>query len=357
MAQKEKENLLKIKGVTWVVGNAWKEQISSIILNENQKVVHSKLEKAHNHDNPGLPPSQIYEDEYRTRFLLKIQEGCDYSCNYCIVPALRGPSRSVNRSYIMDMCQSALKCGYKEIVVTGTHIGQYSMSGMYGLIDLLKDMLRLGDTFRIRLSSLDPRDCTEDLFNLIINESRMCKHVHVSVQSLSSEVLDRMNRSSSEYETFIMQLKKFKKTCTNAGIGGDFIVGFPGESRAMFECTLEKIRQIGFNYGHVFRYSKRPGTKAVEMDKQVSETEKKQRSIILRECFQDLRKKFIHGQFDAPIHTIITEHEFPIKGITSNYIRVVVPDTRGIKNTVQSVKLIKYHAEHNLCSAVIAENS
>ncbi|MGD9200008.1 MAG: MiaB/RimO family radical SAM methylthiotransferase [Chitinispirillia bacterium] len=356
LAQREKENLLKIKGINWVVGNTWKEKIPSIILDENKKIVHGRIEKDDNNDAPVLKPSHIYTDEYRTRFLIKIQEGCDYSCSYCIVPVLRGPSRSIDRKFIMDMCQNALRHGYKEIVVTGTHIGQYSMTGNYGLVDLLKDMVCFRDKFRIRLSSLDPRDCKEDLFNLIINEKRICKHIHISVQSFSNEVLDRMNRSNSEYETFIKQLMIFKNRCKNAGIGGDFIVGFPGENRAMFEFTLKKIQQIGFNYGHVFRYSMRPGTKAVEMDKQVSETEKMNRSNILRKCLNDLRKKFIHGQLGTSIHTIITEDEFPVKGITSNYIKVKIPDFRGIKNTWQPVKLIKYYPKQNFCSAYIVEN-
>lgn len=353
MAQKEPESLLKIKGVHWVVGNTWKESIPSIILNENKKLVHSTIAKGSNPNGPNLKPSQIHTDEYRTRFLLKIQEGCDYSCSYCIVPLLRGPSRSVNRSQIMDICHHALQCGYKEIVVTGTHIGQFSMSGNYTVVDLLKEMLSFKNDFRIRLSSLDPRDCTEELFNLIVNESRMCKHIHLSIQSFHNEVLKRMNRVNSDLDIFAEQLIAFKQSCKNAGIGGDFIVGFPGESNAMFEYTLKKIVQVGFNYGHVFRYSKRPGTRAVEMDKQVSETEKIHRSTILRKCFNDVRKKFIHGQLGTTIHTIIIEQEFPVKGITSNYIRVKVPNVRGMKNTWQKIKLIDYHPEQNICSAVI----
>lgn len=353
LAQQIPEELIKTEGISWVVGNAYKKDIPGIIGSKKEGLYYSELTGEET-------PVAVFnnypltsDNEWRTRFPVKIQEGCDFRCSYCIVPALRGPSRSVSSSDIVNMCEKALEAGYREIVLTGTHIGQYSEGEKYGLTDLMDDILAIGEGFRLRLSSLDPRDCSDGLIQRIENHGQMCKHVHINVQSFSPEVLDGMNRQYKEYDLLIKRLTLFRKKYPNAGIGGDFIVGFPGETEAMFETTLETVRQVGFNYGHVFRYSKRPGTAAASMDNQVSEKEKTERSNQLRECLREMRHVFIIRQLDTVTHTIIVEQEKPVRGITSNYIRVEVPRAHAERNSWQNVILKKYVPEKNCCEAVL----
>lgn len=353
LAQQSPEELMATHGVQWVVGNAYKKDIPEILKSKRDGIYHSKLTR-------GETPVAVFNDyfvipndEWRTRFPVKIQEGCDFRCSYCIVPALRGPSRSVSSSDIINICAKALEAGYKEIVLTGTHIGRYSGGEKYGLINLLDDIIAVGNNFRLRLSSLDPRDCSDKLLQRIENCRQICKHIHINIQSFSPHVLADMSRPNKEYDLFIERLILFRKKYPYAGIGGDFIVGFPGETESMFKTTLEVVRQVGFNYGHVFRYSKRPGTAAAKMRNQVSERLKTERSNRLRECLKEMRAEFINKQLDSTSHTIVVEQEKPVRGITSNYIRVEIPQAQAEKNSWQNVILKRYMSEKNCCEAIL----
>ena len=357
LAQQIPEELLKTRGVSWVVGNAFKKDIPGILSSKEEGLHYSLLTSRNTpvavfNNHPLIP-----NDEGRTRFPVKIQEGCNYHCSYCIVPSLRGPSRSVRKLDVLKICRESIEAGYKEIVLTGTHIGQYTFGKKYKLIELMDDILAIGKDFRLRLSSLDPRDCSDELLERIEDEKRLCMHVHVNVQSFSPEILKGMHREYKDYDSLIMRLDSFSRRCSSAGIGGDFIVGFPGETGSMFETTLKTVEQIGFNYGHVFRYSKRPGTAASVMDRQVSEKEKTVRSNALRECLAKMRVQFIEKQFFRVIHTIIVEQEKPVRGITSNYIRVEIPKVFSMRNSWQKVILSKYLPDKNCCQAMVSGES
>ncbi len=351
LAQQVPEELQKIGSVEWVVGNAYKNDIPQILSSQKVGLFHSPLTADHApvalFDNDTGNP----ENDWRTRFPVKIQEGCDFGCSYCIVPLLRGPSRSVSKTDVIERCKKAVDAGYKEIVFTGTHIGQYSAGKKYGLPDIIDDILSLTGDFRLRLSSLDPRDCSDELLNRIAEEQRLCNHIHISVQSLSPDVLRGMQRGYREYDRFIERIGEFRQKCPHAGIGGDFIAGFPGETEEMFTTTLEAVKLIGFNYGHVFRYSKRPGTHAATMANQVHEKEKSARSDRLRRLLSEKRQEFVVSQLNSTTHTIVVEQEIPVRGITQNYIRVEVPRIRLKRNSWQQVQLINYSKEKNCCEA------
>ncbi len=353
LAQQSPKELLAIERVCWVVGNRAKNDIPSIIQDTKGGLYGDPLDKGEL-DSVALSDTPIttFADAGRTRFALKVQEGCDFRCSYCIVPLLRGASRSVSSKMVVLRAKRVLDAGYKEIVITGTHIGQYADNRSYGLVSLLEELLTITGDFRIRLSSLDPRDCTDNLLQLFINEERLCKQMHLSVQSLSIPVLTGMNRMFPLYETFVKRLHSIKDLSPSCAIGGDFIVGFPGETEEMFFKTMEMVKYLGFNYGHVFRYSKRPGTDATNLPDQVLEKEKTERSEILRDTLMDLRSRFIEKQIeDKVIQRIIIEKESPCTGITGNYIRVVLPDITGAKNSWQLVQLEKYVPEKNSCLA------
>jgi threonylcarbamoyladenosine tRNA methylthiotransferase MtaB len=352
LAQQLPDELMEIEGVHWVVGNTKKNDIPEILNIREKNLVCPPLTECN-------MPVSIFDstkldarDSLRTRFHIKIQEGCNFRCSYCIVPILRGSSRSVQRSEIIMVCKRAIDAGYKEIVLTGTHIGQYLHSRTYRLEALIDEICAIHGDFRLRLSSLDPRDCDAGIFQGIASVDRICKHLHLSIQSLSHKVMAGMKRSFREYDQFLERLVSFCNTCPDAGIGGDFIVGFPGETDAMFEETLNMVEQVGFNYGHVFRYSKRPGTVAASMDSQVSGKEKIRRSNTLRNCLNQMRSRFIQSQIGSIKHRIIVEQERPVKGVTSNYIRVKAPDVHARKNTWCDVVLQEYNPEKNWCIAM-----
>jgi len=355
LAQQIPEELQQISGVEWVVGNTYKKDIPHILENQHAGLFYSSFRDS-------APPVAVFagppsdpQVEWRTRFPVKIQEGCDYRCSYCIVPLLRGPSRSVVKSEVIAFCKRAVDRGYKEIVFTGTHIGQYSDGAPYGLVALIDEVLSMAGDFRLRLSSLDPRDCTDELLMRVAEDPRLCEHIHISVQSLSPEVLLGMSRVFEEYDDFIKRMLDFRNRSPHAGIGGDFIVGFPGETEKMFAATLQTVKHLGFNYGHVFRYSKRPGTAAETMGNQIREKEKTERSNRLRSLLGTMRTRFVQRQLTGIEHTIIIEKEKPVRGITPNYIRVVVPGSRGVRNTWQKVRLVTYVPEKNYCEAECCE--
>jgi threonylcarbamoyladenosine tRNA methylthiotransferase MtaB len=233
-AQRSPEGFRAMAGVHWVVGNTRKNDIPEILLEESGGVYWGECSSASERPLPCVREPDPPAEGPRTRFFIKIQEGCDNRCAYCIVPLLRGKSRSASFYEILTVCRKAVEAGYKEVVLTGTHIGQYRESGRGDMLSLVEELVALPGDFRLRLSSIDPRDLTERLLSVIINEKKVCKHLHVSVQSFSASVAAAMGRGGPYLETTAHRLASFRKSAPDAGIGGDFIVGFPGETESMF---------------------------------------------------------------------------------------------------------------------------
>ncbi len=336
LAQQKPYEMHARSGVAWVVGNSRKCDIVSIVDRHDEGVFHESLD-GRNRTLP-IPFLRLSAGDWRkrTRFPVKIQEGCDCACTYCIVPALRGPSRSADRDTVLRACMQARDAGFKEIVLTGTHIGQYAgASG--GLPALLESILSLQGDFRLRLSSLDPRELSPALTELIAARDRICPHLHISIQSFAPEVLAKMGRPYSRLDVLRERLELLRERVPDLGLGGDFIVGFPGESAAQFEQTLRAVVATGFTYGHVFRFSRRPGTPAATMPGEVDEKEKRERARRLRECLARSQSSFVTGQ-QGRIHRIIVEYEAPVRGVTANYLRVEAPG-RSKRNTWLSVAL------------------
>jgi len=337
-AQQRPEDVHRQTGVHWVVGNTRKRDILTILEHEDGGIFHEPFESARlsvPKIDYSLPPWRAN----RTRYPLKIQEGCDFRCAYCIVPFVRGPSRSAPFGQIIDECKQSIDAGYKEIVLTGTHIGQYRSDTDESLVTLLERLLRMDGDYRIRLSSFDPRDLSPVLLQLLGEHRGVCDHLHVSFQSLCPDVLKMMNRPYSDFDTMLEMMVTFRKRYPFAGLGSDFIVGFPGETDAMFRRTLEGIHEIGFSYAHVFRYSSRPGTKAVQLSGAVTESVKKERSEQLRSVVDESRKAFITTAATRP-HRLLVETTKPVRGITSNYLRVELPGTDGMqRNSWLDIKL------------------
>jgi len=282
----------------------------------------------------------------RTRFSIKIQEGCASFCSYCIVPYLRGKPKSADFSEIISLAENAVNLGCNEIVLAGTHIGQYHNCDK-NFLDIVKRIVSMSDKIRLRLSSMNPSDCGEELFEFMLENQQICRHLHVAVQSLSAEILTLMNRNFKHIENLFENLQKYRKFMPQLNLGGDFIVGFPSESEENFAETKENIQKFGFNYGHVFTYSLRPQTPAADMKNQIPEKVKKQRSEILRELFVSQRQKFAETQISTT-HKIIIETEGELSGITQNYLRVKGEKNHSFKkNRVVDVVLKKYNSAQN----------
>jgi threonylcarbamoyladenosine tRNA methylthiotransferase MtaB len=333
LAQQKPDELKAIPNVHWVVGNTRKNDILSIIQNE-QGVFHSSFDSLEKDLLPldNVDVNALGVTGTKTRFPIKIQEGCDFRCSYCIVPTLRGPSRSAHETAVVNLFKKAVDAGYKEIVLTGTHIGQYGKGHEETIVNLLRNMLAYEGDFRIRLTSLDPRDLSDELLELLVSNNRLCDHLHISLQSLSDEVLERMNRPYENLEEIMNRLITFRKMLPNAGIGVDLIVGHPGESEENFYETIDNVQKIGFSYAHIFRYSMRPGTAAAILPEQVTEAEKTSRSIILRDVIEGGRSAFLK-KMHGITKRIIVESEQPVRGLTSNYLHVEIPDFKALRNT------------------------
>jgi threonylcarbamoyladenosine tRNA methylthiotransferase MtaB len=343
LAQQKPEELKELPNVQWIVGNLFKNDIVDIINKENG-VFHSSLDNVSSEslslDNVTVVPLENDADGFsRTRFPVKIQEGCNFRCSYCIVPSLRGASRSASGDSIVAVCKKAIDAGYKELVLTGTHIGQFGDSNTESLLDLLNKMVVLDGDFRIRLTSLDPRDINDELLQIIGGHPKICDHLHVSLQSLSGPVLKGMHRPYVNLETLIQKIINFRNTFPYAGLGTDLIVGFPGEKDDHFNETLENVKRIQFSYAHIFRYSIRPQTIAATLPEQVPEIEKTRRSDILRAVIDDSRKKFLQNS-KGILKRIIVESENPLRGLTSNYIHVEVQNTECRRNTWLNISVI-----------------
>jgi threonylcarbamoyladenosine tRNA methylthiotransferase MtaB len=336
---------------TWVVGNAHKNTIPSILGDESGGVYHSDP------TDPQTPLLSLVNklpapgELRRTRFFLKIQEGCNCRCAYCIVPLARGPSKSAAFADVRAAFARALDAGYREIVLTGTHIGQYSDRESGACADLVAALAEIPGDFRLRLSSLDPRELSGAMLDLVGNHPRVCRHLHLSVQSLSPGVLDAMDRPLRDFDAFVERLFSFRRRHPDVGLGGDFIVGFPSETEAQFEATRLAVAAVGFGYGHVFRYSRRPGTAAALMPGQIDEKEKNARSQALRETLDKCHAAFIRA-VSGDIHTLLVESTGPASGLASNYLRMEVPSCTSQKNAWLRVTIAGLNPENGRCSAV-----
>jgi len=253
------------------------------------------------------------------RVNLKIQDGCDNFCSYCIIPYTRGAPVSKPSGSVLKEFRLLLDNGYKEIILTGVNIGKYN-DGESDLAALAESILSLSGEFRLHMTSLDPECASERLLSLF-NEKRMVKHLHLSLQSGSDTVLKRMNRSYNSGE-YIAVSEILKKINGNFNFTTDVIAGFPGETESEFNETLALIKTVGFSHIHTFRYSPRPGTKAAEMNNPVPEIVKTERSREIIKLFNEQKINY-YKKFSG--HSGIFLSEKYRKGITSGFNEYYIP--------------------------------
>ncbi len=310
------------------------------ILGCQAKLFPDEFEEKYECDENSLTDKEFETTSSRSRPYLPIQFGCNNFCAYCIVPYARGESYSIPEDKIIENIEKLIDNGYKEVIITGIHIGNYRHKNK-GLKELLKELLRFN--IRIRLTSLMPNYLDDEFIKLFENENLM-PYVHLSQQSGSNKILKRMQRKYTREKTLMIS-KKLREIRKDIRIAGDFIVGFPGEIEEDFTDTENLVKEAGFSHLHIFRYSERPYTLANLYPNEVKDSVRKERAIRLKKLGESQRAKFVSENLGRTFKVIIEGtselDEKHLTGITPNYIKVHFPEN-GKKKGIVPIKLLKF---------------
>lgn len=278
-----------------------------------------------------LSVSAGFVNTLRKRPIIKVQVGCNSSCSYCVIPLARGRSKSVSTDEIINEAKYYESLNYKEIVLSGIHLGMYGLdlNPRVSLSTLIKNLLKNTNIPRIRLSSLEINEIDDELLEVLLDK-RICNHLHVPLQSGDDNILRLMNRSYTSKD-YISKILKVKGILPDIAIGADVIVGFPGEGHKEFNNTKSVIEYLNFSYLHVFPYSSRPGTKALKLPNHISDAVKKERVKSLRKIGMDLKIAYIKGHIDKTLDIIVeNESSEGAIGTSRNYIKVQLGRIEGI---------------------------
>lgn len=339
------EEILKIEEVDILIGTNEKNKVIDIINNYNGNKVSTVDDIMKVKEFEEMTLSNLNE---KTRAFIKIQDGCQQFCSYCIIPYARGPIRSRKLENIISEIKSLVEHGYKEFVLTGIHVASYGKDfGNISLIDVLKEINKIDGVKRIRMSSIEPLIMTSEFIYELSKLDKICNHFHLSLQSGCDSVLKRMNR---KYDTKIYKdiVLKLRDVFENVSITTDIIVGFPGETKQEFKETYEFLKDIKLAQMHIFKYSKRDGTKAAKMDNQVLPEIKTKRSKNLLELNQSNEYEFKKSLIGKTLD-ILFEKEYKkdiYEGLSTNYVRVSCYSKDNIENQIRKVKIKDINKEY-----------
>ena len=342
-AQVAKKELEEIPEIDLVLGTNEKIHILEYIKNytENLKK-ENKIDDVMQNKNYGDFGSVTYTE--KTRAVIKVQDGCDRFCSYCIIPYARGRVRSRKPESIIKEIEEISEKGIKEVVITGIHVASYGkdFKEKFELIDLLEKINNIKKIKRIRLGSIEPLLITDEFIKRLIKLEKICHHFHLSLQSGCSQTLERMNRRYSA-EQFEEIVNKLRKAYDDLILTTDIIVGFPGETNEEFEITYNFLNKIKFYKMHNFKYSKRRGTKASLMKDQVSSKIKEERSKKLLELSDKNENEYLNTYINKSVEVLFEEkdEEGYYKGHTSNYFVVKVKSDENLCNKIQKVTVKK----------------
>lgn len=330
-AERAPEEIARIEGVGLIIGNEDKEQVANIV-----QAIETKRGK-------DLPWGRHHVSSmFRTRGLVKIQDGCNQSCSYCIVPQTRGKERSVPPERVIDEIKARVAAGCQEVVLTGTQIGDYGQDrGDTNLQNLVQRILAETRIERLRLPSVQPQDLSPEFIKLW-TDRRLCRHLHLPLQSGSDAVLQRMRRrySTSDYEHAVARARAI---VPDMAITSDLIVGFPGEDKHEFEENYQFCQQIGFAGLHIFPYSARPSTMAAQMPHKVDDGIKKERSKKMLRLANESKQRF-QEQFLGQTVMVLWEGKQDEQnlwaGLTDNYVRVFASSQQPLTNLLLPVRVV-----------------
>lgn len=337
-AQIEKDELLKYDFIDYVLGNNEKLNMYEYLISETKFSAQEVLEMSE------FNAVELH-DTTKTRAAVKIQDGCDNRCTYCIIWKARGKSRSAKPDFIINQINNFSKNGFKEVMITGIHIGQWGKEFDLSLIDLLKEIEEKTTIERYRLGSLNPPEITPELLDFLKNSKKFCPHFHLSLQSANDKTLKSMNRF---YKTdfYLSLIDKINEAFDLPFLGSDIIVGFAGETEEDFEITKNNLQKSGLTQIHTFPYSIRKGTIGENLPNQVEENIKTSRANIVKAISKNKYNKFVEKNIGKVQEIIIEKHRDKhtgnLKGLTRNYLSVqVVSDEENLYNTIQNVKITK----------------
>lgn len=339
MAQIEKEELLKNDFIDYVVGNDEKLHLYEIISSDTKFLAKDILKLAE------FSKVELI-DTTKTRASLKIQDGCDNRCTYCIIWKARGKSRSADSDFIVEQINNFSKHGFKEVMLTGIHIGQWGKEFGLTLLDLLKEIEKRTTIERYRLGSLNPTEITDELLDFLSKSDKFCPHFHLSLQSANDKTLRSMNRFYKT-EDYLAQIDKINDIFELPFLGSDIIAGFAGETDEDFEISRENLSKSGLTQIHTFPYSIRKGTIGASMPNQNSDEVKNRRATIIKEISKQKFKKFVNKNLGRVCEVLIEKHPDKhsgnLKGMTRNYLTVqIVSNRNDLFNTLQQVRLTEY---------------
>lgn len=337
VAQIEKERLLENDFIDFVVGNDEKLNLFEAMLNgikcQTSDIMHqTKFNKV------------VLEDMTKTRASLKIQDGCDNRCSYCIIPFARGKSRSADVDFIIEQINNFSKHGFKEVVLTGIHIGQWGKDIGAQFLDLLKEIEARTD-IRYRLGSLNPLEITDEMLEFLQKSNKFCPHFHLSLQSACNKTLKSMNRFY-KVEDYLTQIDKINSMFEFPFLGSDIITGFAGETDEDFNITLSNLRKSGLTQIHTFPYSIREGTVGAKAENQVPENIRQQRAEIVRTLSTFKYQEFVEKNIGTTTEILVekrTDKNGYLKGVTKNYLTVTLESKdETLVNTLQTIRITKF---------------
>ncbi len=354
-AQLKPEQVSALEGVDLVLGSNEKGQIVDAILERMQMMPEERKLMAHEHrtvrtaDIRNFMPSCSCGD--RTRYFLKVQDGCDYYCTYCTIPFARGRSRNGSIDLLLGQAREAAMAGAKEIVITGVNIGDFGKTTGESFLDLLKALDNVEGIERYRISSIEPNLLTDEVIQFCAQSRAFMPHFHIPLQSGSDEVLRLMRR---KYDTalFRSKVERVLELMPDAFIGVDTIVGTRGETEELFQEAYDFMASLPVAQYHVFPYSERPGTKALEIPHKVRPEEKKERSQKILDLSESITHAF-YERYIGKVRPVLLEHsksKRTMHGFTDNYIRVEIDLPEGVQssmldNTIVNVRLGDFNAD------------
>jgi threonylcarbamoyladenosine tRNA methylthiotransferase MtaB len=344
----ESQAALTLPGVESVVMNDHKDSLVADILQIRPEVF----------DVEPLVREVLPGEHYRTRAFLKVQDGCDNFCTFCVTKVARGKGVSRSLDAVLQDVRGALAGGVQEVVLSGVHLGSWGrdLSASLRLSGLIRSILENTSVQRLRLSSLEPWDLDDNFFNLW-QDPRLCGHLHLPLQSGSTDILKRMARKTTP-QAFRLIVEEARAVVPQIAITTDVIVGFPGESDTEFEESLEYVRSLGFAGGHVFSFSPRPGTPAAKYSEQVPGPIKKRRSAVLRALFAEAayayQQPFVGQHVDVLWEgaQMNADGTWQMKGLTGNYLKVTANTVRNAWNEIQTIRLTGF-SEDGLTGMVL----
>lgn len=349
--QVDEKEVIDIKEIDYILGTSGKNSIVSLV--ENQLEIESNDKHLKNNvqyeDFSDFEEMSITDLSETTRAYIKIQEGCNQFCSYCIIPYARGKMRSRQPDNVISEVKKLIReDNVKEVVLTGIHLGAYGIekNNEYALVELIEKLSQISGLKRIRLSSIEVTEVNDRLLDLMKNDEKICPHLHLPLQSGSNKILDKMNRPYTR-EEFKERVKKFRKAVPDLAITTDVIVGFPGETIKEFRETYDFVKEIGFSRVHVFPFSRRKNTPAYDMKPRVRGDIKSKNAARLRFLNKRLMSKFNKKYIGQTKKIIIEDNKEYNTGLytgyTDNYIKVLVDAEQSDIEKLKKVKLTECH--------------